>query len=208
MMLNEPDWSAIFAPSGRLLREGETIRRQNLSRTLYTIAEQGPDAFYKGAIADAFLDKVRSTGGIMTREDMEGYEVKVSRALQGTYRGKKIYTPHAPTSGPVLIHMLNLMEHYEDFVEEGRTVLNAHRFLEAMKCTLIYLFISALADSCTVWFSRFCSPVSILIGVHAANLIKCLGLGLGILHSTTMFSIFTTYLRRSMPALCSPISRM
>ena len=110
MMLNEPDWSAIFAPTGRLLREGETIHRTNLSRTLYTIAEEGAGAFYKGPIADAFLEKVRSTGGIMTREDMEGYEVQVAHALQGTYRGKKIYTPHAPTSGPVLLHMFNLLE--------------------------------------------------------------------------------------------------
>ncbi|KAH9931142.1 gamma-glutamyltranspeptidase [Epithele typhae] len=132
MMLNDSDWSSIFAPNGRLLRAGESIHRTNLSRTLYTIAEEGPDAFYKGPIADAFLTKVRSTEGIMTHEDMEGYTVKVSRALKGTYRGKKVYVPHAPTSGLVLLHMLNLLEHYGDFVEEGRTVLNAHRFLEAM----------------------------------------------------------------------------
>lgn len=134
MMLNDPDWSEIFAPTGRLLRAGETIHRENLARTLSIIAEEGPEAFYKGPIADAFLDKVWATGGIMTHEDLEGYEVKISRALQGTYRGKKIYTPHAPTSGPVLLHMLNLLEHYDDFVEEGQTVLNTHRLIEVMKC--------------------------------------------------------------------------
>ncbi len=46
-MLNNPDWSAIFAPNGRFLKEGETIHRTNLSRTLNMIAEQGADAFYK-----------------------------------------------------------------------------------------------------------------------------------------------------------------
>jgi gamma-glutamyltranspeptidase/glutathione hydrolase/leukotriene-C4 hydrolase len=46
LMLGEPDWSAIFAPQGRLLKEGEIIRRTNLSRTLATIAEEGVDAFY------------------------------------------------------------------------------------------------------------------------------------------------------------------
>ena len=155
-MLNEPDWSAIFAPSGRLLREGDTIRRENLSRTLYTIAEQGPDAFYKGPIADAFVAKVQETGGIMTQEDMESYQVKVSRALEGTYRGKKVYTPHAPTSGPVLLHMLNLVEHYDDWVEEGRTVLSAHRFIEAMKCAY-----------CHYILAYFCSRV--LHGVQSAS---------------------------------------
>ena len=133
-MLNEPDWRAIFAPEGRLLREGEIIRRTNLARTLETIAEEGPGAFYKGPIADAIIEKVRATGGILTHEDLEGYKVLVSRALQGTYRGRKVYTSHEPTSGPVLQHMLNLMEHYDQLIEDGRTSLNVHRFVEAMKC--------------------------------------------------------------------------
>ena len=47
VMLNLPDWRAIFAPSGRLLREGELIQRANLSRTLTTIALEGPGALYK-----------------------------------------------------------------------------------------------------------------------------------------------------------------
>ncbi|KAI0821628.1 gamma-glutamyltranspeptidase [Trametes gibbosa] len=134
LMLNEPDWRAIFAPGGRLLRAGETIRRTNLSRTLAAIAEGGADAFYKGPIANAIVEKVHATGGILSMEDLAGYEVQVKRALQGTYRGRTIYTPHAPTSGPVLIHMLNLMEHFEELSQEGRTSLNVHRFLEVMKC--------------------------------------------------------------------------
>ncbi|KAI9068256.1 gamma-glutamyltranspeptidase [Trametes sanguinea] len=133
LMLNHPDWKPIFAPEGRLLRPGETIQRTNLSRTLATIADEGAEAFYKGPIADAIVQKVKETGGILTHQDLEDYRVIVKRALQGTYRGRKIYTPHAPTSGPVLIHMLNLMEHYDDLVEEGRTTLNVHRFIEAMK---------------------------------------------------------------------------
>jgi gamma-glutamyltranspeptidase/glutathione hydrolase/leukotriene-C4 hydrolase len=46
LMLDSPDWSAIFAPQGILLKEGDRISRTNYSRTLSVIAEQGPDAFY------------------------------------------------------------------------------------------------------------------------------------------------------------------
>ena len=134
LMLNASDWRAIFAPQGRLLKAGDTIHRTNLSRTLQTIAKEGPGAFYKGPIADAIIDKVRRTGGILSHEDLENYQVQVQNALEGSYRGRKIYTPHAPTSGPVLIHMLNLMEHYPDLVVDGRTALNTHRLIEAMKC--------------------------------------------------------------------------
>lgn len=46
------------------------------------------------------MRKARLEGGILSHTDLEGYSVKVDRALQGTYRDKKVYTSHAPTSGP------------------------------------------------------------------------------------------------------------
>ncbi|KAG7449552.1 gamma-glutamyltranspeptidase [Guyanagaster necrorhizus] len=130
LMLGNPDWRDIFAPNGVLLKEGEMIRRTNYSRTLATIATGGADAFYKGPIADALVQKITMTGGILSHADLEGYKVKVSRALQGTYRDRKIHTTHAPTSGPVLLHMLNLMEKYDLETRDG---VNTHRSVEAMK---------------------------------------------------------------------------
>lgn len=92
------------------------------------------------------IEKIQATGGIMTLEDLAGYEVKVRRALEGSYRGRKIYVPHAPTSGGVLLHMFNLVEGYkeENWMEEGRTGLNVHRMLEAMKCRCCFLICSRL----------------------------------------------------------------
>ena len=133
LLLQHPDWRQVFAPDGVLLREGDTIRNANLSRTLGLIADRGADAFYEGEVADAIISKIRAEGGIMTHEDLVNYRVNVSRALEGTYRGLKVYTSHAPTSGPVLLHLLNLLENY-DLPAEGRTEVNVHRLVEAMKC--------------------------------------------------------------------------
>ena len=69
----------------------------------------------------------------MTQADLEGYHVKVEPALVSSYRGKKVYVTRAPTSGPVMIHILNLLERY-DLAGEGRTPLNTHRLVEAIKC--------------------------------------------------------------------------
>ncbi|CAK5268338.1 unnamed protein product [Mycena citricolor] len=130
VMLSNPDWSAIFAPNGRFLEEGETIRRTNYSQTLAAIAAEGPDALYNGRIADSIVEKIQSTGGVLTHADLEGFSVKIDRALQGTYRGRKVYTTPTPSSGVVLLHMLNLIEQY-DLSE--RSPLNAHRIVEAIK---------------------------------------------------------------------------
>ncbi|KAF9071681.1 gamma-glutamyltranspeptidase [Rhodocollybia butyracea] len=130
LMLHNPDWSSIFAPRGRFLKQGEVIRRTNLSRTLSIIASEGPDAFYKGPIADSLVRKIHATGGIVSNADFENYTVKVYPALEGSYIGKKIYVADAPTSGPSFLHMLNLLEKYDfDF----STGVNIHRLVETMK---------------------------------------------------------------------------
>lgn len=130
LLLNNPDWKPIFAPRGVLLKEGDMIRRTNLSRTLKVIASQGADGFYKGAIAEALVRKVQETGGILSLEDLSNYSVQVQPALEGTYRDFKVYTTHPPTSGPVLLHMLNLIEGYGP---EERTAVETHRLVEALK---------------------------------------------------------------------------
>lgn len=100
-MLNMPDWAEIFAPNGTLLGEGDMIHRTNFAVTLETIANLGVDAFYSpgSPIARAIVEKVRKEGGIMTLEDMDNYEVRIAEALEGSYRGRKVYTTGAPTSG-------------------------------------------------------------------------------------------------------------
>lgn len=70
----------------------------------------------------------------MTQEDLDAYEVHLQSALQGTYNGRTIYTTHAPTSGPVLLHMFNLLELFDGFIDDGRTGVNVHRLVEVMKC--------------------------------------------------------------------------
>lgn len=79
--------------------------------------------------------KVQATGGILTHADLANYTVKVTRALEGTYRGRKVYTTHAPTSGPALLHMFNLMERYDAY-SGVITSLDAHRMVEIVKCEL------------------------------------------------------------------------
>jgi gamma-glutamyltranspeptidase len=148
-----PDWSRIFAPDGVILSEGDIMRNVNLSQTLGLIAEQGANALYEGEVADAIIRKIRAEGGIMTHGDLVNYKVNVSRALEGTYRDLKVYTTHAPTSGPVLLHMLNLLEKY-DLPTEGRTEVNVHRLVEAMKCEPSSIRVARpLSPPCTVGFA-------------------------------------------------------
>lgn len=94
----------------------------------------------------------------MTKEDLSSYQVIVRPALQGTYRGKpgspprKVYTTHAPTSGPAILHILNLLENY-DLISEGITPLNIHRVVESLKCKSFLQHFDCLLTNFKVGFA-------------------------------------------------------
>lgn len=133
-MLEEEDWKAMFAPEGRLLVEGETLRREAYAQTLERIGREGVDVFYKGDIAKSLLKTIEKEGGLLTAEDFAEYQAIVRPAFRSTYLNRTYYTTHYPSGGPIITNLLNTLEGYDDFVDGGKTGLSTHRFIEALKC--------------------------------------------------------------------------
>ncbi|KAF9910123.1 hypothetical protein EC991_007255 [Linnemannia zychae] len=134
MIETEPDWSHVFASEeGVALREGQWIKREALADTLETIGRQGADAFYTGAIAQNIVNHVQKNGGILTMGDMKGYKPLIKEPIVGYYQGRKVYTSPAPTSGPALISILNILERYNLGKVKQDINVESHRFVEAMK---------------------------------------------------------------------------
>lgn len=94
----------------------------------------------QGDIAASLVQTVSSAGGILTLEDFASYKPIIVPALQATYRNRTYYTGHYPSGGPILVSLLNTLEGYEDYVDEGRTGLATHRFVEALKCEFFFVF--------------------------------------------------------------------
>ncbi|GJN92777.1 hypothetical protein Rhopal_005815-T1 [Rhodotorula paludigena] len=139
----EDDWARIFmrdepvdGKSGRrteFLQEGDIVRREAYADTLERLGREGADVFYEGSIADEIVAAAQANGGILSKEDMRGYKAVVRAAEEGTYRGRRYYTGSYPSGGPILRHLLNVLDGYEDFADAGRTGLTEHRFVEALK---------------------------------------------------------------------------
>jgi gamma-glutamyltranspeptidase / glutathione hydrolase len=99
---------------------GDTLKLADLGKTLRLIAEQGPDAFYKGAIADLIAKEMEAGGGLITRDDLANYIAKERLPVHGTYRGYDVFAPSPPSSGGIcLVEMLNMLENY-DLNKQGR----------------------------------------------------------------------------------------
>ncbi|SCV69782.1 BQ2448_1176 [Microbotryum intermedium] len=132
-MLEEEGWRELFAPDGELLKEGEILRRVAYADTLETIGRQGASVFYEGEFAESMIATVQAAGGILTLDDLRSYSAIVLPARQETYRNRTYYTGHYPSGGPIITHLLNVLEGFPSFVDEGRTGLSTHRFVEALK---------------------------------------------------------------------------
>lgn len=59
-LFTHPASAAVFAPNAHPLREGEICRNPDYARTLRKLAQDGPDAFYRGPIASESSPSARS----------------------------------------------------------------------------------------------------------------------------------------------------
>ena len=102
---------AIYAPEGRSLVEGETIRNPELGDLLERLGAEGPGFIYEGDTAAAVSEWMLERGGMITREDLASYEVVERTPAHATYRGRDILTNPPPSSGGILIaYSLDLLE--------------------------------------------------------------------------------------------------
>jgi gamma-glutamyltranspeptidase / glutathione hydrolase len=111
ILASRPEGQAIYAPEGRYLREGETIRFPEVADLLERLGTDGPDDLYTGATAATVADYVLERGGLLTREDLASYRVVERSPARAHYRGRDVLTNPPPSSGGILIaYSLDLLE--------------------------------------------------------------------------------------------------
>lgn len=128
-----PSTDAIFnKPDGSPYEEGELFVQKDLANTLRTIAGQGRDGFYKGRVADLFVETMEKHGGLITHEDLENYQVFERPPVEGKYKDYDIISMGPASSGGVcLIQLLNILERYDIGALGWNTPETVHLVVEA-----------------------------------------------------------------------------
>ncbi|KAG5804015.1 hypothetical protein H9Q74_011295 [Fusarium xylarioides] len=132
-LFSDPAWAIDFAPNGRLLKFGEKLTRKRYADTLETIAAKGAGAFYEGPIADATIRTLKEQKGIMTTDDLKNYTVAIREPSQINYRGGKVTSGSAPSSGAVVAAALNILDGYDFLGDPKRVNDSAYLLDEAFK---------------------------------------------------------------------------
>jgi gamma-glutamyltranspeptidase / glutathione hydrolase len=125
---------AFYHADGTLYRAGETLKQPDLAWSLRQIADNGADAFYKGAVAKKIVADMKAHGGLITAEDLAAYRPVVREPLVGSYRGLTVYTtPPASAGGATLLQMLNILEPFDLKAMGAGSAKALHVEAEAMK---------------------------------------------------------------------------
>jgi len=108
----DPD-AAPLLPGGKPPAFGQVFRNPELAAALKLIAKDGPNAFYKGPIAEAILAKSRKLGGTFAASDLATFQSEWVSTLSTTYRGWTVHEIPPNSQGLAALSMLNIMELFD-----------------------------------------------------------------------------------------------
>ena len=128
-----PASAAQFLVDGEAPAPGTVLAQPDLAATLTAIAEQGPDGFYRGPVADLIVAEMERGGGLIAHEDLEDYAPIWRAPVEVEYRGHAIYSmPPVSSGGLTLGLILNVLEGWDPLPPFGSADL-VHLEAEAMR---------------------------------------------------------------------------
>jgi gamma-glutamyltranspeptidase/glutathione hydrolase len=119
---------------GRPWRKGDRLVLPESADVLSRIADNGPDGFYAGPVAELIVAEMRRGGGIITAADLAAYRAIVREPLRASYRDCEILAvPPSSSGGTTLVLALNMLETY-DLRSRGRWSADTlHLMIESMR---------------------------------------------------------------------------
>jgi gamma-glutamyltranspeptidase / glutathione hydrolase len=124
----------LYTDKGRPPQSGEIFKNRNLAMLYSGFVDNGLDSFYKGAIADEIIKKVRKYDGFMEPKDLLDYEPEWLDASSTNYRGRDIWEIGQNNQGLTVLQMLNIIENHDLSKFKGPTDPGyLHLLIEAKK---------------------------------------------------------------------------
>ena len=105
--------AATFLVDGRAPAEGEIARNPDLARSLRSIAEGGPDAFYRGEIAERIVACSNAVGGLLKADDLAAHTSTWVDPVSVDYRGHTVWELPPSTQGISALQMLRILEGFD-----------------------------------------------------------------------------------------------
>jgi gamma-glutamyltranspeptidase/glutathione hydrolase len=128
-ILEWPFSKAVFlpGPGDSAPEPGQVFRQPDLAATLRKLVETerqaraagkdrraailaAYDRFYKGDIAEELARGTQEAGGLITKDDLARWQVKIEEPVKTDYKGVEVYKLTTWTQGPAMLQALNILE--------------------------------------------------------------------------------------------------
>jgi gamma-glutamyltranspeptidase / glutathione hydrolase len=119
--------------NGKAPHPGQVFRNEDLANTYKSIARDGIDSLYKGAICEAIVDFSKNHGGLLTIEDFKDHTTTWVEPISTVYRGYTVYELPPNTQGITALEMLNILEGYDISCLGQNSPEYLHLLIEAKK---------------------------------------------------------------------------
>ena len=130
---NNPESSRVFLPNGKPPATGQIFKNPGMGKAFRLVAEKGPDAFYKGEIAEAIVNTSKHLGGTMTMEDLAAFSPEWVEPISIDYRGWRVYELPPNGQGVAALEMLKIMATVSPAAQGPFSPEEWHERIEAMK---------------------------------------------------------------------------
>ena len=134
-LAKDPETARIFLqPGGTAYRAGDRLVQSDLAAVLSQIAEEGPDAFYRGPIAVAVAVASAAQGGVLTADDFAAYTVTEAPPIRCSYRDYTVLSAPPPSAGgTILCEMLNVLSGWHLAASGSGSAATVHLMTETMR---------------------------------------------------------------------------
>ena len=133
IIVRYPVLASILLKKGFPPKMGEVLVQRDLGQTLRLIAREGRAAFYRGEIAAAIDEDMKSKGGLLSREDLEAYEARVVEPLRISYRGYDVLGVTPPNGGITALETLSILRNFDLDTSGHGSAEDLHLFIEASR---------------------------------------------------------------------------
>jgi gamma-glutamyltranspeptidase / glutathione hydrolase len=103
LLRSTAECAALWAPRGRVLREGELLLNPELGEALVRLGTDGDEPFYRGDIAGAVCAWLSERGGSLGDAELSAYRAIERTPLRVSYRDREVLTNPPPSAGGTLL---------------------------------------------------------------------------------------------------------
>jgi gamma-glutamyltranspeptidase/glutathione hydrolase len=113
LLRRDPTAGRTFLDGNEVPKVGSIQKQPELAQTLEAISREGPDAFYRGPVAEDMVSYLRSLGGVHSLDDFSAAKGEYVTPIKTEFRGRTVYECPPNGQGIIALMILKILARFE-----------------------------------------------------------------------------------------------